>query len=245
MSRSGALRMLWPYIVRYRWPVVAATVALLMSAGLVLVLGQGLRHLIDGGFASGSPARLNATAAAMATRGRAARLRHRVPLRPGHLAGRAHRRRPAPRRVRPGDHLVARLVRDGAGRRRAVPPAGGHGGAAGAGRLGAIAVAALRPAAAGRVRHAGRHLAAAVRPGAGRGAVRGGAAGGVLPARARRCPASRRNGWPTWARWRRRRSARCERCRPSPRSRSPASASRSRPSSRWLPPAPASARAPR
>ncbi len=32
----------------------------------MLALGQGLRHLIDGGFASGSPARLNATAAAMA-----------------------------------------------------------------------------------------------------------------------------------------------------------------------------------
>ncbi len=44
----------------------AATAALLASAGLVLALGQGLRHLIDGGFASGSPARLNATAAAMA-----------------------------------------------------------------------------------------------------------------------------------------------------------------------------------
>ena len=39
--------------------------ALLASAGLVLALGQGLRHLIDGGFASGSQARLNATALAM------------------------------------------------------------------------------------------------------------------------------------------------------------------------------------
>ena len=47
-------------------PALGATVALLASAGLVLALGQGLRHLIDGGFASGSPARLNATALAMA-----------------------------------------------------------------------------------------------------------------------------------------------------------------------------------
>ncbi len=66
MSRAGALRLLAPYVVRYRWQAVAATVALFASAGLVLALGQGLRHLIDGGFASGSEARLNATAAAMA-----------------------------------------------------------------------------------------------------------------------------------------------------------------------------------
>ncbi len=66
MRRTGALRLLWPSIVRYRWAALGATVALLASAGLVLGLGQGLRHLIDGGFASGSPARLNATAAAMA-----------------------------------------------------------------------------------------------------------------------------------------------------------------------------------
>ncbi len=66
MSRTGALRLLWPYVIRYRWPAAGATAALLASAGLVLALGQGLRHLIDGGFASGSPARLNATAAAMA-----------------------------------------------------------------------------------------------------------------------------------------------------------------------------------
>ena len=65
-SRTGALRLLAPFIARYRWPVLGATVALLASAGLVLVLGQGLRQLIDGGFASGSPARLNATAAGMA-----------------------------------------------------------------------------------------------------------------------------------------------------------------------------------
>ncbi len=65
-SRAGALRLLTPFLVRYRLPAAGATAALLASAGLVLVLGQGLRRLIDGGFASGSPARLNATAAAMA-----------------------------------------------------------------------------------------------------------------------------------------------------------------------------------
>ncbi len=66
MSRTGALRLLAPFIARYRWQAAGATLALLASAGLTLLLGQGVRHLIDGGFASGSMARLNATAAAMA-----------------------------------------------------------------------------------------------------------------------------------------------------------------------------------
>jgi ATP-binding cassette subfamily B protein len=64
-GRAGALRLLLPFIGRYRWQAAGATVALLASAGLVLALGQGLRHLIDGGFASGSTAGLNATALAM------------------------------------------------------------------------------------------------------------------------------------------------------------------------------------
>jgi ATP-binding cassette subfamily B protein len=51
---------------RYRWHAAGAGIALLTAASLVLVLGQGVRHLIDGGFSSGSPALLNATALAMA-----------------------------------------------------------------------------------------------------------------------------------------------------------------------------------
>ncbi len=66
MAKPAALRLLWPFLARYRWHVVGAAVSLLTAASLVLVLGQGVRHLIDGGFASGSTARLNATALAMA-----------------------------------------------------------------------------------------------------------------------------------------------------------------------------------
>ena len=66
MPRTSALRLLAPSIARYRWQVAAATAALLASSALILLLGQGLRHLIDGGFSSGSPAALDATAAAMA-----------------------------------------------------------------------------------------------------------------------------------------------------------------------------------
>ena len=66
LDRTGALRLLAPFVARYRWHAAGATLALLSSAGLTLLLGQGVRHLIDGGFASGSTARLNATAATMA-----------------------------------------------------------------------------------------------------------------------------------------------------------------------------------
>jgi ATP-binding cassette subfamily B protein len=65
VGSPAALRLLWPFLRRYRWHALGAGVALLTAASLVLVLGQGVRHLIDGGFASGSPARLNATALAM------------------------------------------------------------------------------------------------------------------------------------------------------------------------------------
>ncbi len=66
MARPAALRLLWPFVGRYRWHVAGAGAALLTAAVFVLILGQGLRHLIDGGFASGSTSRLNQTALGMA-----------------------------------------------------------------------------------------------------------------------------------------------------------------------------------
>ena len=65
MARLSAQRLLAPFVLRYRWQAVGAVVSLLLAAGLTLALGQGLRHLIDGGFASGSVARLDRTALAM------------------------------------------------------------------------------------------------------------------------------------------------------------------------------------
>ena len=65
MARPAALRLLWPFIRRYRWQAAGAGLALLTAASMVLALGQGVRYLIDGGFASGSAARLNATALGM------------------------------------------------------------------------------------------------------------------------------------------------------------------------------------
>ncbi len=221
-----------------------ATVALLASAGLVLLLGQGLRHLIDGGFASGSPARLNATAAAMAgviaLLAVATASRFALVTWLGERIG-ADLRRAVFDRVMTLSPAWFETARIG---RRAVPPAGGHRGAAGAGRVGAVAMAALRPAAGGRVRHAGGHLAAAVRPGGGGGAVRGGAAGRVLPPRARAVArGAGAAGRPGRAGGGDARRA-AHRAGVHARSRSPAPASPPPPSSRWPPPARASAPAP-
>ncbi|HEV7393091.1 MAG TPA: ABC transporter, partial [Burkholderiales bacterium] len=44
----------------YRGRIAAALAALVVAAGCVLALGQGLRHVIDAGFGSGDPHLLNA-----------------------------------------------------------------------------------------------------------------------------------------------------------------------------------------
>ncbi len=62
----SALRLLIPYLRPYRSRVAGAWVALAVAAGLLLALGQGLRHLIDQGFAAGSASQLNQAAAVMA-----------------------------------------------------------------------------------------------------------------------------------------------------------------------------------
>jgi ATP-binding cassette subfamily B protein len=64
-SRVGSLALLLPFLRPYLRRALAASAALLVAAGLLLVLGQGLRHLIDSGFASGSTANLDRAALAM------------------------------------------------------------------------------------------------------------------------------------------------------------------------------------
>ena len=63
--RLGSLTLLLPYLRPYAWRVLGATVSLLVAAGLVLALGQGVRRLIDRGFATGSAAHLDRAALAM------------------------------------------------------------------------------------------------------------------------------------------------------------------------------------
>ncbi|TCZ63336.1 ATP-binding cassette domain-containing protein [Roseicella aquatilis] len=60
--RLAALRGLLPWLRPYRGRALLAGLALLLAAGLVLGLGQGLRHLVDRGFAEGSAAALDRTA---------------------------------------------------------------------------------------------------------------------------------------------------------------------------------------
>jgi ATP-binding cassette subfamily B protein len=49
-----SLRLLLPYLRPHGWRVVGAAVSLLVAAGLVLLLGQGVKRLIDEGFATGT-----------------------------------------------------------------------------------------------------------------------------------------------------------------------------------------------
>jgi ATP-binding cassette subfamily B protein len=60
----ASLRMLLPFLRPYLPRAGGAAVALLAAAGLTLAVGQGLRHIIDDGFAGG-PAALNQAAIVM------------------------------------------------------------------------------------------------------------------------------------------------------------------------------------
>jgi ATP-binding cassette subfamily B protein len=64
-SAPSSLRLILPYLRPYLWQVAGATAALLIASGLVLGIGQGLRHLIDSGFGSHSGGALNRAALAM------------------------------------------------------------------------------------------------------------------------------------------------------------------------------------
>ena len=66
-GRAGltALRLLFPFLRPYTGRVAAAAVSLAVAAGLVLLLGQGVRRLVDEGFAAGDAGHLDAAALAM------------------------------------------------------------------------------------------------------------------------------------------------------------------------------------
>lgn len=62
-SHQKALRLTLRYIAPYRWQVVVAMLALFFTAAITLSLGQGLRLLVDQGFATRSPELLNQSVA--------------------------------------------------------------------------------------------------------------------------------------------------------------------------------------
>ncbi|NBB84123.1 MAG: ATP-binding cassette domain-containing protein [Alphaproteobacteria bacterium] len=55
----GALRRLGPYLAPYKLQILGAAVALVVAAGTVLALGQGVRTLVDRGFGAGDAALLD------------------------------------------------------------------------------------------------------------------------------------------------------------------------------------------
>ena len=59
------LARLTRFLYPYRWRITCALIALTIAAGSVLVLGQGLRHVVDAGFGSGDPQLLNAALVGM------------------------------------------------------------------------------------------------------------------------------------------------------------------------------------
>ncbi len=63
--RLGSLRLLLPYVRAYKWSVAGAALTLLLAAGLILAMGQGVRRLVDNGFVSGSPSQLDQAAFVM------------------------------------------------------------------------------------------------------------------------------------------------------------------------------------
>jgi ATP-binding cassette subfamily B protein len=64
-AAPASLRLLLPYLKPYAWHAVGASAALLAAAGLILGIGQGLKHLINQGFGSHSKAALNQAALVM------------------------------------------------------------------------------------------------------------------------------------------------------------------------------------
>src|SRR5210317_2244921 len=53
--RLTSLRPALAFLKPYRWAVVGASIALVLTASVTLSVGQGVRLLIDEGFANGSP----------------------------------------------------------------------------------------------------------------------------------------------------------------------------------------------
>jgi ATP-binding cassette subfamily B protein len=54
-----ALRLTLEFVRPYRWQTVGALIALVVTAAIALSMGQGVRLLVDQGFVTGSPERLN------------------------------------------------------------------------------------------------------------------------------------------------------------------------------------------
>jgi ATP-binding cassette subfamily B protein len=59
LQRLQHLSLLWRFVAPYRARMIGAAVALVVAAACFLVIGQGLKRVIDMGFARGDSAALN------------------------------------------------------------------------------------------------------------------------------------------------------------------------------------------
>ena len=64
-DRLSNLARIAGFLLPHKWRIAFAAIALLVAAGCVLALGQGLKHVIDAGFGSGEPHLLDQALAAM------------------------------------------------------------------------------------------------------------------------------------------------------------------------------------
>ena len=64
-DRLSNLARIAGFLLPHKWRIACAAVALLVASACVLALGQGLKHVIDAGFSSGSPQLLDQALAAM------------------------------------------------------------------------------------------------------------------------------------------------------------------------------------
>jgi ATP-binding cassette subfamily B protein len=58
-SQRRGLRLAWRFVRPYRWQALGALLALLVTAGITLSMGQGIRLLVDQGFMTQSAHLLN------------------------------------------------------------------------------------------------------------------------------------------------------------------------------------------
>ncbi|MEA9995064.1 ABC transporter transmembrane domain-containing protein [Pseudomonas sp. 10B1] len=57
--QRNAVRLALRYVAPYRWPAMGALLALIVTAGITLSMGQGIKLMVDQGFMTQSPAMLN------------------------------------------------------------------------------------------------------------------------------------------------------------------------------------------
>ena len=156
------LLSLLPYVGRYRGRALAALAALLVAALATLAVPLAVRRMIDFGFSREGLNLIDSYFAVMIAVAGVLAVASAAALLPRHHARRAHRRRPAQRRVQPSHRALGRLFRPGQDRRDALAAHRRHHPDQVRGRRVGVGRAAQSRAVRRRHRHDGDHQPAAV-----------------------------------------------------------------------------------